>query len=103
MLPLFQIKKTRADIERCWIKYCVNLLKDSVQESQDSDISEKPSKLSEMRKNFEEEEEKEKDEEGEKEETKAVVANSEEIDVGVHDRLLSLVLRPSLECITEKV
>ena len=52
-----QILKTRADIERCWIKYCVNLLGDSVKEARDSDITEKVNKITEMKNAFEEKEE----------------------------------------------
>ena len=35
-----QVQKTRAGIARCWVKYCVNLLKDSVKNKQDSDVDE---------------------------------------------------------------
>ena len=35
-----QVQKTRAGIARCWVKYCVNLLKDSVKNKQESDVDE---------------------------------------------------------------
>ncbi|KAL5265395.1 hypothetical protein ACHWQZ_G006193 [Mnemiopsis leidyi] len=79
-----KIVKTRADIERCWIKFCVNLLKDSVSDLEASDLSEKVSKITEMKNNFEDEEDKEdsdKKDEG-KEEDKKEEEKVEDLEAG---------------------
>ena len=76
--------KTRADIERCWVKFCVNLLKDSVADLEAGDLSDKVSKITEMKNTFEDEEDKEEEEtkEEEGEEKKEEEEKIEDLEAG---------------------
>lgn len=63
-----QVQKTRAGIARCWVKYCVNLLQDSVKNKQESDIdTDKVPVITEVKNSFEKEEQEEDKENKEEE------------------------------------
>jgi len=76
------VQRTRAGIARCWVKYCVNLLKDSVKNKQESDVDQdKVPVITEVKNSFEKEdsqEEKVQEEDKENKEGEKIEEKKEE-------------------------